>query len=90
MKTMILFASIAVLLILPLLLDFIRVSTTTLLSRFFRSIITLSATLMACIGCSKQPEPPQPHEIHWQGPETGFVGKTVFPPDNTGIPKEKP
>ena len=93
MKAVILLISIAGLSILALLSEILCIAALVLATRnlrFFVTVLTLSVALVACIGCSKQPEPPQPHEIHWQGPETGFVGKTVFPPDNTGIHKEKP
>ena len=93
MKKVILLTSIAGLTILALLPEILCIAALVLATRnlrFFVTVLTLSVALVACIGCSKQPEPQKPHEIHWQGPETSFVGKTVFPPENTGIPKEKP
>ena len=89
MKTVILFVSIAVLSILPLLLDLIRVSTMKVLSRFSRIVITLSAAFLACIGCTpKETEKPKPRQVHWQGPETGYTGTTTLPPDNADKPLE--
>ena len=76
MKIVILISSITLLAILALLPDlFILVSAMKLMSGFWRVAITLAATTFilaaTCVGCSKPAEPPKPHEIHWQGPETG-------------------
>ena len=92
MKTAILLSSITLLAILALLPDlFILVSAMKLLSSFWRTALTLVATTFilaaTCVGCSKPTETPKPHEIHWQGPETGFTGTTTLPSDK---PKEEP
>jgi len=91
LKTIILLGSVGLLATIALLPDLlIMLSTLILLSRFSRIAFTLLvAAVVACIGCSKQPEPPQSHEIHWHGPETGYDGKTIHPPDNAGKPREE-
>lgn len=46
-------------------------------SRFFGSVLKLSAAFAACIGCApKHAETPTPRQIHWHGPETGYTGTT--------------
>jgi protein-S-isoprenylcysteine O-methyltransferase Ste14 len=93
MKKVILLASIGMLATFALLPDILIIASLIQATRKLRFVVTalaLSAALFACIGCSKQAEPPKPHEIHWQGPETGYSGMTELPPDNTGKPKEEP
>ena len=93
MKFAILLSSITLLAILALLPDlYILVSAMKLMSGFWRTALTLLATTFilaaTCVGCSKPAEPARSHEIHWQGPETGFSATTPNPPDNTNKPKE--
>jgi len=87
MRTAILLASIGLLAISALLPDLIFIaSLATRKLRFFVTVVTLSVAAAAtCIGCSKPVEVPKPHEIHWQGPETGYTGTTIIDPDK---PKE--
>ena len=86
---MILLSAVALLATIALLPDLlILASAMKLLSRFWRIALTLSAAaVVACVGCSRPPEAPQPHQINWRAPETGYTGTTTLPPDNTG--KEK-
>jgi hypothetical protein len=85
MRTAILLASIGLLAISALLPDLIFIaSLATRKLRFVVTVLTLASTAL-CIGCSKPAEVPKPHEIRWQGPETGYTGTTLIDPDK---PKE--
>jgi hypothetical protein len=80
-------ASIVLLAVLVLLPDiFIFVSTMKLLPTPFKIILTIAAAVVACIGCSKKTDAPQPRQIRWKASETGYTGTTVLPPD---IPDKK-
>jgi hypothetical protein len=80
-----LIAAIIVLAIIALLPDIgVVCSTMKLLALHFKIVFTLviaatTAWSVACIGCSKQPQPARP--IHWSAPESGYQ-ETTLPPNN--------
>ncbi len=81
MTTALSFAPIALLVTLALLPDIVTVmSTMKLMPPAFRIVLALAAAVVACVGCSKQPDPPKP--IHWSASETGYQAETPPPPDN--------
>lgn len=51
----------------------------TLMSFAARGILA-AATLVACIGCSKQAESPRP--IHWTAPESGYHAESPLPKES--------
>jgi hypothetical protein len=60
-------------------------------SRIVWAIAKLCAALAAILGCSPKNPPDQPHQLHWQGRETGYQGTTVVPtgdhnPNNPWLP----
>ena len=86
MSTFLLFAPIALLVIIALLPDiFLLISTMSLMPPFVRIVLALVAAAVVCVGCSKQADKPKPHPIHWRAPETGYQAETVtIPPNKEG------
>ncbi len=75
--TALLFASIALLLVIALLPDLlILFSTVNLMPHSLRMILGLAAASMVCIGCSKHAEPAKPAVIHWKGQDGGYQDTT--------------
>ena len=44
------------------------------------AVAKLCAILAAILGCSSKGAPDKPHEIRWQGRETGYEGTTIVQP----------
>lgn len=81
MSTFALFAPIVLLLIFAFLPDIVvLLSTMNLMPASVRIVLALAAAVVVCVGCSKQADKPQPHQIHWRAPETGYHADS--PPDN--------
>jgi hypothetical protein len=49
-------------------------------SSFFWVVARLCAVLAVILGCSSKCAPDKPHEIRWQGQQTGYQGTTVVQP----------
>lgn len=85
MTTALLFAPIALLLLIALLPDLlVLISTMNLMPPYFRIVLALAATVLVCIGCSKKTDAPKPQPIHWRAPESGYTAETAPPPNKEG------
>ena len=82
MTTAMLFAAVALLLVVVLLPDILLlVYTLNIMPHSLRIVLALAAATMVCVGCYKQtPEPAKPAVIHWQGQDGGYEDTTAIPP----------
>ena len=89
LTTAMLFAAVALLLVVVLLPDILLlVYTLNIMPHSLRIVLALAAATMVCVGCYKQADAPKPRRLQWSAPETGFQSETTLPPDPK--PKEAP
>ena len=52
----------------------------------------LAAVLSTCLGCgpNNNGRPANPHEIHWQGQESGYEGTSTGAPSNPNLGVDSP